>query len=331
MENVFRNSLVPCNATVIVANNTVEPVSGEVVVEFSVFSETKDISVRLVPSLSCDCVLGVDFLRAFKFKLDFGNDSWSSDDSPSTHFSSESQVVKGNFMEEKCAGLSEISNEQRDQVEQLVNKLVKKPGKKLAMTNLAELVIELTDEKPIKQNPRRYSPPILKAAHEAVEKLLSEDIIEFCKSPWYSRPVLAPKSDGKYPFCIDFRRLNDVTKKHVYLIPNIDSILDKLRNARFITKIDMSQAFHCIPIAKECRKYTGFSIPGLKQYCYKRMPYGLSNASAVYQEMIDNFIRDLPGIASDHVFAYIDQRSSPSNNIFPRAFLLARNSINSNK
>ena len=81
---------------------------------------------------------------------------------------------------------------------------MKKPGKKLAMTNLAELVIEITDEKTIKQNPRRYSPPILKAAHKAVEKLLSEDIIEVCKSQWCSPPLLAPKSDGKYRFVIDF-------------------------------------------------------------------------------------------------------------------------------
>ena len=75
-------------------------------------------------------------------------------------------------------GLAKISEDQKRQVEKLVNRLVEKPGKELNVANLAELVIELEDLKLVRKNPRRYSPAVLVAAQKKVDKLLEKDILE---------------------------------------------------------------------------------------------------------------------------------------------------------
>ena len=70
------------------------------------------------------------------------------------------------------------------------------------------------------------------------------------------------KSNGTYRFCVDYRDLNKVTRRDAYPIPNIDTILDKLRQARYLTKTDLRQAYYQIPLEKASRKYTAFAVPG---------------------------------------------------------------------
>ena len=107
-----------------------------------------------------------------------------------------------NVVVEQCAGLVDISESEREQVDKIDNELIREPGCKLAATNLTEMFIELENPTPIRKNPRRYSPKILSEAHKAVDKLLEDDIIEPCDSRWCSPPVLALKPYGTYRFCI---------------------------------------------------------------------------------------------------------------------------------
>ena len=139
-----------------------------------------------------------------------------------------------------------------------------------------------------------------------VDEYLQEDIIEPCKSPWSSPPVLTKKSNGTWRLCIDFRKLNGVTKEHAHPIPNIDSLLDKYVNARYITKLDLTLAFLQIPVDLQARDFTAFSVPGRGQFRFKRMPFGMCNSPSTYQQMMDKLIMDLPTGADEHIFAYLD-------------------------
>ena len=147
---------------------------------------------------------------------------------------------------------------------------------------------------------------MLKITQGLVDQYEAEGVIERCKCPWNSPPVLAKKSDGSYRLCIDFRKLNARTKKHAHPIPNVDRLLDKFANARYISKIDMTSAFLQVEIDKDCRDYTAFSVEGRGQYRFKRMPFGLTNSPSTYQEMMDRLIQSLPLGADDHVFTYLD-------------------------
>ncbi|CAB0038050.1 unnamed protein product [Trichogramma brassicae] len=142
-----------------------------------------------------------------------------------------------------CAGITVTNEEQLAEVNRLVEEVLA-PQTRLAdglhpMTNLVEHRIQLTDETPIKHKLRRMTEPMLWEARNTVTKWYKEGIIEPSASDFRSAPVLVKKSDGGYRMCIDFRDLNARTVKDVYPEANMDIIFDRLRNARFISTIDL--------------------------------------------------------------------------------------------
>ena len=79
-------------------------------------------------------------------------------------------------------------------------------------------------------------------------------------SPRSQEATSHKKPDSSYRFCIDHRDLNKVTEEYVYPMKNVDTILDKLRKAKYTSKIDLEQAFMQIFVAEASRKYTAFSV-----------------------------------------------------------------------
>jgi len=309
---VFEDSLASScrksDAMIVTANGTTEPVRGELDIAFRIGYLRRTLAVRLAPTIDYDFILGIDFLRAFGFQIDFGSAKWKIPGQPFVRFSRDVSLVDPVIdVRGKCAGLLHADDSQKVIIDGLIAQHMKEPTETLGATNLSQHVIDVQGHAPIRQNSRRYSPKVLAGARESVDKLLREGIIERASSPWCSPPVLVPKKDGTYRFCVDYRKVNDVTRKNAHPLPNIDSILDRLRNARYISKVDMSQAFHQIVVHPDSRDITAFSVPGMGQFRYRRMPYGLTNAPATYQEAMDRFVRErLPPEASDVLFVYLD-------------------------
>ena len=120
--------------------------------------------------------------------------------------------------------------------------------------------------------------------------MLDHDIIEPSNSSWSSPIVMAKKADGTRRFCLDFRKLNQVTKKDAYPLPQMNGILDKLRSAKYISKIDLLKGFHQIPLENGSREKTAFTVPSRGLFQFKRMPFGLTNAPATFQRLLDKII-----------------------------------------
>ena len=98
------------------------------------------------------------------------------------------------------------------------------------------------------------------------------------------------KPNEKYRFCLDFRKVNKITKKDLYPIPIMAEILNALRSAKYISKIDFRSAYHQIPLEEESRKITASTVPGKAMYQFERMPFGLTNAPATFQRLMDKII-----------------------------------------
>ncbi|GFW01290.1 hypothetical protein TNCV_5029451 [Trichonephila clavipes] len=187
----------------------------------------------------------------------------------------------------------ELSDEQRNKLSELLRKfsgLFTKTDKSTAAKTNVKHRIFTGDHAPINQRAYRVSPTERRIIHEEVQKMLDEGIVQPSESPWSSPIVLVRKKDGSWRFCVDYRKLNSVTKKDVYPLPRIDDTLDCLKGAMFFSSMDLRSGYWQIEIDEADREKTAFITPeGL--YEFKVMPFGLCNAPATFERMMDNLLR----------------------------------------
>jgi len=113
----------------------------------------------------------------------------------------------------------------------------------LGKTDLVRHKINTGDAAPIRQPPRRL--PSLKKdeANKAVTEMLEQGLIETSTSPWASPIVLVRKKDGNWRFCVDYRKLNDVTRKDSYPLPRIEDTLDRLAGMQWFSTLDLKSGY----------------------------------------------------------------------------------------
>ena len=130
-------------------------------------------------------------------------------------------------------------------------------------------------------------------------------MIESSKSQWACGVVVAKKKRGQLRFCCDFRYLNALTIKDAYPIPRIDGSLSKLVDAKFFTTLDLGSAFWQVPLRKKDREKTGFACE-LGLYQWKRMPFGLCNATATFQRLMAQALTRVTKKYGNLVMCYVD-------------------------
>ncbi|KAI5151526.1 hypothetical protein ENBRE01_2196 [Enteropsectra breve] len=135
-----------------------------------------------------------------------------------------------------------------------------------------------------------------------IKKNLKNGIITESKSEWASKIIPVPKKDGKVRVCIDYKNLNDVTIKDRYPIPRIDEILDELAKGKVFSSLDATIGYYQIKLSPSDRDKTAFRWSG-GFYEFTRMPFGLCNAPATFQRIMDNVLRE---VSWKFVIPYLD-------------------------
>ncbi|GJV81105.1 reverse transcriptase domain-containing protein [Tanacetum coccineum] len=141
---------------------------------------------------------------------------------------------------------------------------------------------------PVRQKKRGQAPERTKAILEEVHKLVEAGIMrEVYYHDWLSNPVMVKKSDGSWRMCVDFTDLNKACPQDCYPLPEIDWKVESLCGYPFKCFLDAYKGYHQIQMAKDDEEKTAFhTSQGV--YCYTKMPFGLKNAGATYQRLVDN-------------------------------------------
>ena len=146
-------------------------------------------------------------------------------------------------------------------------------------TNVVEHTVNTGDQQPFKQPPRRIPFALRAKVEEMVGDMLASKVIEPSHSPWASPIILVAKKDGKIQFCVDYRRLNTVTKKDVYPLLRIDDTLDSLAKQKSFYTLDLASGYWQVGMDAGSQEKTAFvTHSGL--YEFRVMPFGLCNTPA---------------------------------------------------
>ena len=201
---------------------------------------------------------------------------------------------------------TELTTNQRARAATLLAKHVHTfPAPGTPITGRTEAVVHDIDTgstRPIRCNPRKLSPKKIKIQQELVDKMLEEGQIEHSVSAWSAPTVLVTKKDGTTRFCVDYRRLNNSTKKDAFPLPRIDDSLNSLSGQSWFSTLDLASGYWQVRLSEDAKPKTAFAThSGLFQFAV--MPFGLCNAPATFERLMSQVMR---GLHWKRCLVYID-------------------------
>lgn len=274
----------PLATCVKTADGNSKPIVGYIKSSISFRGQSEEFVIFIAPDLLQELYLGIDFIKKFQLAPNIfpsSNISEISISNPLRHVLSES--------EEK-------------ELQTVINMFPNSEVMGLGKTHLEFHTIDTKDCQPIKSRHYPVSPAIQVLIDQEIDRMLALGVIEPSESPWAS-PVTLVRKPNKNRLCLDFRKVNEVTTKLAYPIPNIDGILSRLSNTKYITAIDLKDAFWQLPLDLKSREKTAFVVPGRPLYHWTVMPFGLCNAPQRMMVLMDKVI---PQELKETVFVYLD-------------------------
>ncbi len=195
----------------------------------------------------------------------------------------------------------QLTGTQRKELENLLGEFSKVLQAYPGCTNLTEHSIDTGEAAPVRLPPYRLPHAYCDQVQQELKDMLEHGIIEPSQSDWAAPIVLVNKKDGSLRLCVDYWRLNTVSRADAYPMPRVDDLIDQLGSAQYITTLDLTRGYWQVPVAQESQHKTAFATP-FGFYQFKRMPFGLQGAPATFQRMMDKLLSGYGHFAN----AYLD-------------------------
>jgi len=202
------------------------------------------------------------------------------------------------FTGEKSSSGFPIDNEKLTQLQQTeLNTLLCEfgdifqdtPGKTNMCTHHITLV---PGSKPVASTPYRLHPEKAKLVEQEIDQMLKMGIITRSDSPWASPIVVVPKPDGSIRLCVDYRKVNSISVPDPFPLPRIEVLVDKVGQAKFLTKIDMTRGYWQVPLDELSVPISAFVTPS-GHFQWRYMPFGLRNAPAPFSPLVSMLLKGL--------------------------------------
>lgn len=203
-----------------------------------------------------------------------------------------------------------MNSEEKEQILKLCRKysdIFHIENQSLSFTNQIKHCIKTKDEIPVYTKSYRYPFVHKPEVERQINSMLEQGIIRPSNSPWSSPIWIVPKKADasgkkKWRIVVDYRKLNEKTIDDRYPLPNITDVLDKLGRCNYFSTLDLASGFHQIEMNPEDISKTAFNVEN-GHYEYVRMPFGLKNAPATFQRVMDNILR---GLQNEICLVYLD-------------------------
>ena len=159
-------------------------------------------------------------------------------------------------------------------------------------TDLAVFKINTGDAQPTQQRPYMTANSLKQGVEDEIKWLLDRGFIEESTAEWSSPIVTVRKPNGKIRICVDFRKVNAVMTPVPFYMPRIEEVLEATGQAKVISKMDLSKGYYQVMVCPEDRDKTTF-VCHKGKFRFTRMPFGVCNAPAVFQTLMDGVVRGL--------------------------------------
>src|SRR6266511_3281438 len=312
----------PSKTIFTIANGKKIPSLGETEITIEIDEEMEiPITVQVIDSVKEDLLLGTAFLVKTKGIIDFENGKLTLKydgeqiEIPIYYIKRESENESDKYeeIEEELEAYtiqslekSERKNEFDESLkvgtleqeqEEVFKRLLLSYGElcalsttKLGKTGIIKHKIDTGEHEPIAGKPYKTNDEKKKIIREEIEKMEKSGIIRRSYSPWASPVVIIDKKDGSKRFCIDFRKVNDITKTDAHPLPRIDDLLEQFRTARYFSSMDLASGYWQVEMDEQDKEKTAFTCH-LGLYEFNVMPFGLKNAPAIFQRLMNHVDR----------------------------------------
>lgn len=175
-------------------------------------------------------------------------------------------------------------------------------------TDLVMHEIETGDHRPINVKPYPMAKVHEEVVRNMIQEMLKNGIIAATKdSPWGFPVVLVTKRDGSMRFCVDYRKLNAITKTSSYPIQLVQDLMDCFHGAKYFSSIDLASGYWQIRMHPNSMEKTAFNSK-FGSYVFLVMPFGLVKAPATFQSLMDKIFGDVQWkfvcVYFDDIFIY---------------------------
>ena len=266
----------------------------------------------LIDTEDDDAILGMDWIKAAKFQLqniELDGDSWEQHETTLKVLQEESDYVDDGCLE---FNEDEFLNKNSGPLYMLVSKerdLFASSYKDIGTCTFRQHKILVKKSNPIFIPPYRKSWSERELLQNEVNKMLEAGVIRESNSPWSFPVVLVNKPNNEKRFCVDYRKLNEITIADQFPVPRIDDILDRLQKSRVFSTLDLKSGYWQVKLDSDSIPMTAFSTPD-GHYEFLKLPFGIRNAPADFSRLM----REIFGKLS-FVEIYIDDITVHSKNL----------------